>query len=383
MLPQGFEGVVTARWIFPVSGPALENGAIRVRSGRVVDVARAGSLPADLDLGPVAVVPGLVNSHTHIDLSILAGKTPPQPDFLAWLSSLIAYRLTSEPPTREAIDAAAIEAMTGMVGTVLVGDIDTGDDALADRIAERMEVVSFFELRGRTAEQEAASRAGLSRWQSGVGRHPRAIRGLAPHAPYSTRPSLYRLASEIGLPVAIHLAETREEVQLTETRSGPFVPFIDRLGGFVPENVGGTIREILDTLSGVPRLLVVHGNYLDPEIELPANATVVYCPRTHAAFGHDPHPFRRFLERGIPVALGTDSLASNPDLNVWNEAVFLRKLYPALPASALLEMITIRGAEALCRGMDYGSIEPGKLARFHFISWTDDRKDPFDQPRAV
>ena len=367
MLPKDFEGVVTAGWVCPASGPPLERGAIRIRAGRIVDVARADRLSPDLDLGPVAIVPGLVNAHTHIDLSILAGKTPPDPDFLRWLRSLIDYRSTNAPPTREAIHAAAIRAMADMGSTVLVGDIDSGDRGLASLIAERMEVVRFFEIRGRTVSQADGCLTQLSEWDRTFPDDPRQHRGLSPHAPYSTRPELYRRAAERNLPTAIHLAETREEIELSERRSGPFVRLIDGLGGFVSENVGGTIREILDTLAGVPRLLVVHGNYLDPAIDLPPNASVIYCPRTHAAFGHDPHPFRAFLARGIGVALGTDSLASNPDLNVWNEARFLHSLDPTLPASLLLEMATLNGARALGLEADFGSIEPGKRALFHFV----------------
>jgi cytosine/adenosine deaminase-related metal-dependent hydrolase len=90
--------------------------------------------------------------------------------------------------------------------------------------------------------------------------------------------------------------------------------------------------------------------------------TVVYCPRTHAAFGHPPHPFREFLKRGVRVALGTDSLASNPDLDVLAEARFIRERYPDFPGDQLLRMATLAGAEGLGWADKTGSLTPGKSA---------------------
>src|SRR4029077_3035215 len=102
------------------------------------------------------------------------------------------------------------------------------------------------------------------------------------------------------------------------------------------EELVGSIDELLKNFATTAPLLLVHGNYLSNTAHLPANATVVYCPRTHAAFGHAPHPFRELLNRGVRVALGTDSLASNPDLDVLAEARFLHDRFPDIPGSVLL-----------------------------------------------
>src|SRR5262249_8862659 len=105
-----------------------------------------------------------------------------------------------------------------------------------------------------------------------------------------------------------------------------------------------------------------HGNYLWPRIVFPPNASLVYCPRTHAAFGHAPHPFRDFLARGVRVALGTDSLASSPDFDLLAEARFVRRHYPNFPGAALLRVARLAGAEALGWAGETGPLDPGKSA---------------------
>ena len=124
-------------------------------------------------------------------------------------------------------------------------------------------------------------------------------------------------------------------------------------------------------------LLYVHGNYLRPDAPLPKNASIIYCPRTHAAFGHPPHPFRDFLARGVRVAIGTDSLASNPDLDVLAEIRFLHRLYPDVPGAVLLRMATLSGAEALGWADETGSLAPGKSADLVVVPLAGDDADPY------
>jgi cytosine/adenosine deaminase-related metal-dependent hydrolase len=112
----------------------------------------------------------------------------------------------------------------------------------------------------------------------------------------------------------------------------------------------------------LPRGVFVHCNYLDPTAPFTPTQTVVVCPRTHAAFGHPRHPFPEMLERGVRVALGTDSLASNPDLDILGEARFLRRHYPEVDPALVLRMLTLNGAEALGFGDIAGSLAPGKSA---------------------
>ncbi|RPI80948.1 MAG: amidohydrolase, partial [Planctomycetaceae bacterium] len=201
--------------------------------------------------------------------------------------------------------------------------------------------------------------------------------GLSPHAPYSVHPTLLKglvdLAIESGAPVAMHLAATRSELELLARGGGEFAEFLKRLAVWNPD-VFRERRSILDYLKELarsPRGLVVHGNYLsDADIEFLARnpqLSVVYCPRTHAYFGHEPHPWRTLLERNINVALGTDSRASNPDLSVWDELQFLRRCEPDVPGQTLLDLATIRGARALGLEAHCGTITPGRSADLAII----------------
>ncbi|HEY7158650.1 MAG TPA: amidohydrolase family protein, partial [Gemmataceae bacterium] len=189
---------------------------------------------------------------------------------------------------------------------------------------------------------------------------------LSPHAPYSVRMDLFAraalLAREPKRPLAVHLAESREELELLYHRRGPFVAFLKELGVWDSTGLATSFKEVMGVCNQRIPKLFVHGNYLAPSSRIPRNSTIVYCPRTHTAFGHAPHPFRDFLARGVRVALGTDSLASNPDLSVLAEVRYLHQHCPDVRGDVLLRMATLSGAEALGWADETGSLEAGKSA---------------------
>jgi aminodeoxyfutalosine deaminase len=186
--------------------------------------------------------------------------------------------------------------------------------------------------------------------------------GVSPHAPYSVRSSLFFAAATTGFPAAVHLAETAAEQELLVLRRGPFVRFLQDLDAWAPDGLAEDLGHVLRLLNGRSPTLLIHCNFLPPDDPIPANASVVYCPRTHAAFGHPSHPFREFLKYGIRVALGTDSLASNSDLDLLAEMRLLHARYPDVPGDVILRMGTLSGAEALGWGDETGSLTPGKSA---------------------
>jgi cytosine/adenosine deaminase-related metal-dependent hydrolase len=198
------------------------------------------------------------------------------------------------------------------------------------------------------------------------------LRGLSPHAPYSVHPDLYReliqLAVDHSAPVAVHLAETQAELELLASGAGPLVELLRNFGAWRSDAIprGSRTLDYLQPLADVSRGLVVHGNYLsDADIDFLAehkNLTVVYCPRTHAYFGHAAHPWRRLLARGVNVAIGTDSRASNPDLSLWHELRFLVEQFPDADRREILELGTQRGARALGLDAEVGTLTPGKSA---------------------
>ncbi len=377
-----------ARWVFPVSGPPLANGTVTIRGDRIESVDPHGVRTPDEDLGNVAIIPGLVNAHTHLDLSGARGLIPPtDPDhFTDWLRGVIAYRRGRTPEQVQAdIRAGLAEAMR--FGTTLIGDI-AAEGASWDAVCEaKLRAVVFREIVGLT-------RAGVERWKEAVhwarsrskwsqedGRWissvPCCVAAYSPHAPYSVNAAVLMTSIGNNRPVTFHIAESPAEIELFERRSGPFVEFLGELGVWD----GAVLAESLNwVLNWTTRsTLYAHCNYLNSDAKIRPNASIVYCPRTHAAFRHPPHPFRDFLARGVRVCLGTDSLASNPDLDILAEARFVHAKFPDFPGETLLRMVTLSASEALGWADETGSLEPGKSADFVIVPLPDrDAADPHD-----
>jgi cytosine/adenosine deaminase-related metal-dependent hydrolase len=355
---------ITARWIFPGDRAPLENGIITVAAESITAIAPRRQRTADVDLGDAAVLPGLVNAHTHLDLSGLRGAALPKTDFTQWLRRVIQFRRKRSLADVEN-DIRAGWAQSLACGTTLLGDISAGGLSWTALAAAPLRAVIFYEVLGLPRMRARLAWKQACDW---LDHHPPAgsLRpGLSPHAPYSVRRSLFRAAARRArrddLPLAVHLAETRHEIALLRDRAGPFPDFLREMQVYDPEGLVHDPQEALRLHRGLRSFLIVHGNYLD-DSRLPKGGTVVYCPRTHAAFAHEPHPFPKLLAAGVRVALGTDSLASNPDLNLLEEARFLHHKYPQLPGETLLRMATLSGAEALGWEHETGSLTPGKSA---------------------
>jgi cytosine/adenosine deaminase-related metal-dependent hydrolase len=343
----------------------LEGGTVAIQGERIVAVEPHRAGRADVDLGNAAILPGLVNAHTHLDLSGARGLTPPSPDFVGWLRQVIAYRRRRTPEeVREDTRAGLAECVRR--GTTLVGDI-SGDGSSWDVLNDApLRAVVFRELLGLPVDRADAAIAAAAAWLQTRPATATCRPGLSPHAPYSVRESLFVdaaiLARDTDCPLAVHLAESRAELELLHRRRGPFVPFLRELGVWDPDGLVRSPTDVMYLCNMRTRNLFIHGNYLAPAARVPGDATVVYCPRTHAAFGHQPHPLRRLFSRGVRIALGTDSLASNPDLDVLAEARFLHRHYPDIPGATLLRMATLAGAEALGWADETGSLTAGKSA---------------------
>lgn len=368
---------LTAQFIFPVDGPPLENGIVVVEGALIKAIESAGARKPDLSLGGCAVIPGLVNAHTHLDLSGLRGKIPQAANFTDWLRVVIRHRWGLSPAEiQEAIQEGLKESL--FTGTTLLGDISgmgLSWDALS---AATLRATVFYELLGLPGARAEQAWIGAQTWLASHSATPKCQPGLSPHAPYSVRASLFDLAAHSHVPLSIHLAETREEIELLERHTGGFHGFLEGLGVWDAEGLIPSISKLLEMVQATTSVLLIHGNYLEPSLDFPAGSTVVYCPRTHAYFGHVMHPFREFLARGVRVALGTDSLASNPDLDLLAELRFLGRQFPDVPGSTLLRMATLNGAEALGWQDETGSLRPGKSADLAVVPLPDrNQRDPY------
>jgi cytosine/adenosine deaminase-related metal-dependent hydrolase len=359
------EWSLTARWVFPVDAPPLERGVVTIAGDRIAAVELHGTRAADYDLGNAAILPGLVNAHTHLDLSGARGRCSPTQEFTNWLLAVIGYRAGITLDQADADIRAGLEESV-RYGTTLLGDIAVGGESWNAINDAPVRAIVYRELIGLPHARALRALSTARDWLKSHLPTATCRPGWSPHAPYSASEFIYLNAAEgygrHQAAVATHLAETSAEEELLREHKGPFVPFLTQLGVWTPEELISSWRQAVDLCATANPLAIVHANYLPSDVRLPPGVTIVYCPRTHAAFGHPTHPFREFLARGVRVALGTDGLASNPDLDVLAEARFVHAKHPDVAGGVLLRMITLSGAEALGWADETGSLTPGKSA---------------------
>jgi cytosine/adenosine deaminase-related metal-dependent hydrolase len=318
----------------------------------------------DLDLGNAVILPGLVNAHTHLDLGglrALPSHLKPPVDFVAWLRAVVAYRRSS---TTQEWDEAIVQGIKESLrcGTTLIGDISADGRTLNFLSNSPLRATVFHEVIGLTRARARQTWQAAARWIEANPATAVSRPGLSPHAPYSVRKGLFRLAARwsrrLGLPLCSHLAETHTELELLSKHEGALRQFLEELGAWDESGLAPSIDWIAQTCGQGTRFSGVHLNHA---AQAPMEH-LIWCPRTHAYFGHPPHPFEGYLKAGVNVALGTDSLASNPDLSMLEEARWVHRSYPQLGAAQVLRLVTINGAKALMWEEEVGSLSPGKSA---------------------
>ncbi|MGE0462725.1 MAG: amidohydrolase family protein [Vicinamibacterales bacterium] len=385
--------LVRAAWVVPVDQRPLADGWVAVDDGRIVAVG-SGSAPACLDgptrnLGQVALLPGLVNTHVHLELSWLRNRVPPSNAFTSWVTQLFAARGASlerpdDPRVLETAAEAAKEARAA--GTSAVGDIGNSLTSVLPIASSGMRGLVFHELIGfKETTGELVARTGSAR-EAASRVHGRVRVSVAPHAPYSVSPELFRaIRAEVdrsAVPfTSVHVGESPEEMELLAAGTGEWVRILRWIGAWRDDwQAPGTGPvEYLDGLGVIDaRTMVVHGVQLSDEslgVVRARGATLVTCPRSNQWVGVGVPPIERFYEAGVPVAVGTDSLASVEDLNLFSELKAMRWLAPGVPASRLLESATLAGARALGLDADLGSLTPGKLAEIVAVALPEDVTD--------
>ena len=374
-----------ARWVLPVSGEPIRDGVVHIEDDRIVAVEQGRAGQGTQDLGNVAILPGLINAHTHLELSgIDAPLGQPGISIVDWIRLVVGSRRSETYDAAESVSRGMREC--AQVGVAAVGDIVQSPPGPVEEPVTR---TSFLELIGPTKSRAAEALESAAAYiGAGQGRGAQHL-GLSPHAPYSVRPELVEgacsLSSKHGIPVAFHLAESSEEMQLLHHATGPFRDLLEQLDSWDAsvQCAGRSPLDFLEMLASADRALVVHGNYLNKkEIEFIAERreqmSVVFCPRTHAWFRHDPYPLESMLAAGVNVALGTDSRASSPDLNLLEEMRTVAKGHPSVPREKIVEMGTISGAQALGRDTEFGTLDPGKSAHLAVIDLPANRtNDPY------
>ncbi|MGO9108329.1 MAG: amidohydrolase family protein [Thermoguttaceae bacterium] len=364
-----------ARWVFPVASPPLRDAAVTISQGRILAV---GSPPHGVpieDLGHAAIVPGLVNAHTHLEFSDLASPIGhPGMGLVEWLGSVIQHRAKAPALSRSSVERGLRECAG--YGVTTIGEIAQPGGTTDAYLASRCDGAIFLELIAPRIERIEAALEAAEKHVNKVGNWQP---GLSPHAPYTVHPELLARAVELSveheLPLAMHLAESREEIDFLCDGRGPFRELLESRGAWDPtaRPRGARPLDELHALSRAHRALVVHGNYLDDEeIDFLGRQrrqmAVVYCPRTHAWFGHARYPLERLLAAGAIMALGTDSRASAPDLSLLAEMRHVASAFPAMSRATILELGTLGGARALGVDTQIGTLEPGKWANLAVVA---------------
>jgi len=384
--------LISAAAVAPMDRPIIRDAGVFCAAGRIIAVGPISeirrSLPPheELHLGHALLLPGLINAHVHLELSGCdSSDSPGGNSFGDWIRSLPQRtgRLTPEYPQRV---AAAVEVGVQQClryGVTAVGDISAQPDITRPLLRHGpLRVVSFGEALGLAKARDRFDKSLTSAIDGEMASDHLRI-GLSPHAPYTVDLQGYdecvRLAKQKQIPLATHLAETPDEETFLRSQQGLFRDLWNSLGTWAddvqtfdgPPIAFARAIGLLD----VPTILA-HVNYAaDDHLSMLAagQASVVYCPRTHAYFDHKPHRWREMLARGTNVAIGTDSCASSPNLNLVDDLRLLwRRHGHAVDSELLWSLVTINAARALQWDGRIGSITPGKLADFTAFSFVGD-----------
>ncbi len=358
--------------VLPITRPPIENGAVVVAEGVILDVGPFHLLRRQWPAAQVSeqeegsVLPALVNIHAHLDLSALAGKVKPEGGMADWIRSLIAARERVSAALQEEAHFKALASMRAS-GTGIVGDINSSAASLKsqDRVLTR----TFVEVLGLHVEGLRRALYSLPETAQQLMDSGLEEVSLAAHAPYTASASLFREVKAWGSTrakiVSAHVAESEEEIVFLHSGKGPLRDLLEERGmdpgRWQPPGCGGV--SYLDRLGFLDCLsLCVHVVHIgDEEINLlkRSGAGVCLCPRSNLFIGNGLPPVAHILDAGIPCGLGTDSLASNDDLNLFREMAVLVDQCGTRP-DTVIAMATLNGARNLGMAGLYGSLEKGK-----------------------
>ena len=383
--------IIRSRVVVTMDGPPIENGAVVINGPIITDVGKFREIAARntgeiTDLGEQALLPGLINAHCHLDYTILRGKIPAQSSFTDWIRQINERKaaLSEEDYLASIADGFAeakgfgttsvvnLEACPQLIGKIGPSQIRTWWCPEMIDAREKIDVERALNgVRGDVSSRE----------------DPVGGIGLAPHALYTASPNLYHncstLARRDGLLLTTHVAESREEMEMFRDGRGPLFDFMAAIGR-PTEDCGRKTplalllsREELDE-----RWIVAHLNELtEGDFDLLARERfhVTHCPRSHRYFGHAPFPLGRLRPLGFNICLGTDSLASNASLSLFEEMRELQRKAPSLSPRDLLEMVTTNPASALGQAESLGRVRSGYRADLVSVPLAISELDPLDQ----
>jgi cytosine/adenosine deaminase-related metal-dependent hydrolase len=371
--------ILAADWVLPVDAPPVRGGAVALDGARIATVGPANELgPPDAVFKDAVIVPGFVNAHSHLEYAVYAGFGDARP-FGEWLSLHVQRKHLL------ALDEMAAVARLGAAECLRSGVTSVGDasysGAAAVACAELgLRATVYIEVfgpgTGHIVERFEAHRARIADMLSA-----RVRVGISPHSVYTASLELWQAAIDLHLPLMTHFAETKAELEWARTGRGPL------------EAVRPTsIRELAKHGLLPDRLIAAHCVHVDDEeVRLLAahDVAIAHCPRSNAILGCGIAPLRRLLDEGVRVGIGTDSPASTPSFDMFEElrtAIYAARAREeradALTAAEALELATLGGARALGLEDEFGSLTPGKQADLAVVSLAGSPYLPWEDPTA-
>jgi cytosine/adenosine deaminase-related metal-dependent hydrolase len=406
-----------ARWVLPVSSPPIADGAIAVDGPQIIAVGRRATLAEEFshatvrDFGESAIIPGLVNAHSHLELTAMRGFLEnEESNFFAWLMKLTIARLTRMTADDLNVSAAWGACEAARAGVTCVADA-------SDAAFESMNALREVGLRGIVYQESFGpdprlAKENFEKLQAKVARlrerETDLVKcGVSPHAPYSVCGPQLELISGFalgeGLPLMMHAAETRMEVSLLREGRGLFADGLRSRGIEWRAPGVSTIQYLNDHGVLETRPLLAHCTHIDEaDIETirKTETSIAHCPKSNAKLGHGRAPFSQFLEKGIAVGLGSDSVASNNVCDLLEEARFALLLARSeaeansdtsepgestlgnrrLNADAVFQTATLGGARALGLGGQIGELREGLQADFAVVALNGPHQIPSYDP---
>jgi 5-methylthioadenosine/S-adenosylhomocysteine deaminase len=380
--------VFSADWVLPIEGPPIEDGAIVIEDGLIGAVGTADDLGEGTRYDDAVIIPGFVNAHSHLEYAVYGGFGDGLGDFAEWITLHIQRK--ARIGWDEYVDVAKFGAAQCLAsGVTTVGDCSySGATAVA--CAELgLRATVYLEVFGAESARALEHFAGI-RDRVGDAFSTRVQPGVSPHAPYSVSIELYEACAELGLPIATHISESRAEVDYLLTGTGTWGAYKDLL--VAPPGKTGTQLLAEHDLLG-PNVVAAHCVVLDEdELGLLASTGtgVAHCPRSNGALGCGVAPLAELREAGARVGVGTDSPASAPSFDFFEElrSVLLSARARArrpdvLSTSEALELGTLGSARALGLDAEIGSLVPGKRADFAIVSLEGPAYLPWEDPAGA
>jgi cytosine/adenosine deaminase-related metal-dependent hydrolase len=366
---------ITADWIHPIASPALTDHVLVLDdAGTILELSPLASHdPASVERFHGAILPGWINTHCHLELSHMLARVPTGGTLLPFLNDVVSQRETDPETIQDAI--ATADAYMYQQGIVAVGDISNKTDSFGVKAKSAMRYYTFLEMFDFLNPERAD--ATFKQYLEVYQQYPKAPHlnlSAVPHAPYTVSAALFQKINALNnnshtpLTISIHNQETPEENKLFENKTGGFLPFFQRfqmnMDHFHPTGKR-SIHHALAHMDPQHRTLFVHNTTCIPEdleAALNWNANVYWCtcPNANLYIENTLPRYQYFLDAGVKMTIGTDSLTSNWQLSVLEEIKTIARFQSYIDTPTLLKWATLNGAEALGYEEQLGSLEVGK-----------------------